>query len=736
MSVFGSLHIHKEFGIMTDVKDDKARKDAVSKASGKEVYAADLVFDGMIYACLVRTSVPRGIIKSIKLPDLPEGYHYFDDRDIPDGGKNELWMIQKDWKCFAAGASGYIGETIGILCGPDRTVLYQLRNGIEVEYEEQIPAASIEESIALKGGPIIGEDNHHCKVELESGEGDIEEIMEGAHKIVEEELKTGFQEHMHLETNGMVANYEDGKFVFYASCQCPFYIRKSVAGVVGITPEDIIVRQMSTGGAFGGKEHFPDVIAGPLILAEYYLKKPIKLIFNREEDTRFSVKRHPSLVKFKTALDRKGNILAMDSTVYYNAGRYLASSYIVIQRGCMHIEGVYRFPHARVRGFSMATNTFPSCAFRGFGAPQTIFALETHLTHIAESIGVDPVDYKKRYLIKQGDTTITNGKIVEKVRVPELIENVCKASGYYEKSRKYGFGSGKGIGFSLYNHGGAFTGNGESAIIKAVVKVRKQKDGTVLVKAGQTEMGQGFSSAVCRIAAKTLGIPYDKVIYNYPDTNLVPDSGPTAASRSTMVPGNLVMKACQELKSRWNEADEIECEAHYEHPEGYPWNQETFQGYAYLGYGWGACVVEVEVDARTAETKVKGVWSAHDVGNCIDPLIVHGQVNGGIAQGIGWASTELLENNGGYFKQHSMSDYIIPTSMDLPSQEVYYANEPYQWGPYGAKGMGELVFNGSGAAYVDALSRAINRKITSIPNPTETVMGHILHSEKLTGGRK
>lgn len=706
------------------------RVDAISKAKGEQQYVGDLEFEDTQYAVLIRSTIARGKILKINLPNLPEGFRYFDERDIPEGGKNELWMIQKDWKCFAAGEVGYVGETIGILLGPDRDMLYKLSKQVEIEYQEETPAVSIQDGIDLKGGAIIGDDNVHCKLELSTGD-DIDEAFKKADRIIEETIETGFQEHMSIETNGVIALWEDGKPTIYASSQCPFYIRKSVAGIINYKADDIIVKQMMTGGAFGGKEHFPDVLAGPALLATYITKKPVKLIFNREEETQFSVKRHPSMIKFRTAVDKKGDILGMDSVIYYNVGRYLASSFIVLQRGCFHVTGVYKFPSFRSKGFGIATNTFPSCAFRGFGAPQSIFAVETHMCHIAEQYGIDPIEYKKRYFIKKGDTTSTNGKVVENVKIPELLELVCKGSNYYQKIKKYKPGCGRGIGIALYNHGGAFTGDGESAKIKAHVEVKRHKDGSVSVYTGQTEMGQGIKTAMIKIAAKTLGIPVSKVKYEPQNTDLVPDSGPTAASRSVMVPGNLVQQACQKLKEKWAEKGEISAFADYKHPEGYPWDQDTFQGYAYIGYGWGACAVEVEVDKRTAEPKIVGIWSAHDVGNTIDSRVVHGQVNGGIAQGIGWASTELLENKDGHFKQHSMSDYIIPTSMDLPRQEVYYANEPYQWGPFGAKGMGELVFNGSGAAYIDALSRAIDRKISQIPVPTEKVMDYILHGETL-----
>ena len=194
-----------------------------------------------------------------------------------------------------------------------------------------------------------------------------------------------------------------------------------------------------------------------------------------------------------------------------------------------------------------------------------------------------------------------------------------------------------------------------------------------------------------------------------------------------MIVGRLVEEAANLMKPRYDKEEEFEVETNYTHPEGYPWDQSTFQGYAYLGYGWGVCAVEVSVDPCTGEVTTEGIWSSHDGGHLIDQQIVHGQVNGGVLQGIGWASTELMENIGGHFKQNSISYYIVPTSMDAPKQGVFFVDNPYQWGPFGAKGLGELVFNGSAAAYIDALSRAIGKRISSIPVPTEKVMEYMLH---------
>ena len=709
----------------TKIGDRIVRVDAVQKARGEAVYVCDMTLPNMQYAYMVRSTIARGRIKAIHVPELPEGYYFISAKDIPAQGKNELWMIAKDWRCFAEDYVLYVGETIGLVVGPDRSVLKRIKAQIKIDYEEQTPAVTIHDGIHCVGGPMFPEKNSNVMCELFCEKGrPMDEVFAEADEVFEETIETPYQEHVHLETNSAIADMEDGKFVFYASAQCPFYIRKSIAGLLDIPYDDIIVRQCTTGGAFGGKEHFPDVLCGALLVAENKIRKPIKMVFDREEDTQFSVKRHPSKCIYKTAV-KDGKITGVYGHIYYNCGAYLSSSYVVLQRGVFHGNGVYTFDNTYLKGEGIGTNMFPSCAFRGFGAPQTLFAIETHLDHLAHHLGVDPLEFKMQYLAKKGDETTTNGHIIEEVKLPEMLDVITRESDYWRKAKEYKPGCGRGIGIALYNHGGAFTGNGEQAIIKAHARLVKTGD-RVSIQVGSTEMGQGFKTSLRKICAATLGVSIDQIEYLDPDTSKVVDSGPTAASRSTMVVGRLVERAAQEMKERWSESD-FTTEVEYEHPDGYPWDQATFRGDAYLGYGWGVACVEVEVDKLTNEVKTLGVWSSHEIGKAIDELIVHGQINGGILQSLGYGSMEKLEVKGGRFKQKSMSDYVIPTSMDFPKQFYHIQENPYPWGPYGAKGMGELVFNGASAAYVDAVERALNTRFTSIPIPPEAIEEAMKH---------
>ncbi len=704
--------------ISTSIK----RVDAGIKTGGAARYISDIPFDGLLYGKIVRSSRARAIIKSVSVPALPKGYYYIDAKDIPSGGRNRIEMIKDDWPVFADEHVRFIGETIGLLVGPDRKELNRLRDEVKVEYEDLTPVFSIEEAEALKGGPIHGDDNTYADYRLQKGDPDA--AFAKAARVIEDTIQTGYQEHIYMEPQGVVARTEDdGKLGIFFSGQCPFYVRHAVSATMGVPEDQIRVQQAVTGGAFGGKEHYPDVISTPLAVAARKIGRPIGLFFDRVEDISFTPKRHPSVTRFKTALDEDGNILGMDIDVRIDAGAYESCSMVVLQRAIFSVNSVYNIPNVKIRGRAFATNNVPSDAYRGFGAPQGLFAMEAHMSHLARAIKVDELKLKQQYLLKQGDVTVTNGRIHEEVKLPEMIQRIDGMSGYSKKLKEYTPGSWKGVGISLFNHGSGFTGNGEQEIIKGVVKMRKRADGLVDLLVSNVEMGQGLQTTFRKIAAMVLELPVDSVIYNDPNTDLVPDSGPTCASRSIAVVGYLVQEAAKKLKDRWEESDIVEVQQQYEPPEGLvPWDQEKLQGDAYPSYGWGVNVIEVEVDPLTYEVITKGIWAVHDVGVAIDEKVVEGQVDGGIIQALGYGSLEKLEAKEGRFQQKTMADYTIPTTMDFPKIKSALVDNPYQYGPFGAKGAGELVFDGAAAAFADAVQMAINGDVKQIPVTPEYIM--------------
>ena len=703
-----------------EIRKSVRRVDAVAKASGLAKYISDYDFGDILYARLVRSTRPRAKILSVTVPELPEGYYYVDYRDIPEKGKNRIQMIKDDWKVFAEDEVRYVGETIALLIGPDRERILSILSEIKISYEDREPAYTIEKALACKGGAIVGDDNIYGEYDLVKGDPDT--AFNNAARVVEGTYRTGFQEHLYMEPQGMVGTWEGGRVNIYASAQCPYYIQKSVSSALGVDGKNVRIKQVTTGGAFGGKEHFPDVIAVPLAVAVNKIKKPIELIFDRIEDISYTCKRHPSRITIKTALDKENNITGMDIDTVINGGGYESSTLIVLQRALLHGIGVYNIPNAHVRGRAVATNTFPSDAYRGFGAPQGLYAIEMHMSQVAKEVGMFPADFKRKYFIKNGDMTITNATMKDNVKLEEMFAAADEMSDYTRKIREYENDPYRGIGISFVNHGGGFTGNGEQEIIKGLVRMKRTGENRAALYVSNVEMGQGLQTVLRKIAAKELGLKYTDIEYDNPDTDIVPDSGPTVASRSTMVVGYLIQECAKKLKGKWDEGVGAEAEHRYIHPSEYKWDQDTLQGDAYPTYGWGINVVEVEMDTVTYEVKTTGIWTVFDVGIPMDDTIMDGQVSGGVIQGLGYASIEKCEVLDGRFRQHTMADYVIPTSMDFPEIKNKFIDNPYKYGPSGAKGAGELVFDAAAPAYADAVQQLTGKNIYDIPVTPEMIM--------------
>ena len=710
------------------------RMDAIEKSQAMAQYIADMEFEGMIYARTLRADRPRAKIQAIDVPPLPEGYYIVDRHDVP--GKNRVKALIDDWPFFAEDVVNHVGEPILLVVGPDREVLQSLLSQIVVHYEDLDPILNIEEAQNRAKPPIYGEDN--CFAQYELAKGALDETFCDNIRIIESEYRTGYQEHAYIEPQGFVGLVEnDGKVAVYGSMQCPYYVKKALLDGLGCDPDGVRVVQTTTGGAFGGKEEYPSLIAGHVAFATLKTGRPVQLIFDRGEDIKASTKRHPSVFRYRTAFDEEGHILGMDVDVELEGGAYAGLSAVVLQRAMFAVTGVYDIDNLRVRGRALATNSVPAGAFRGFGAPQAHFAIEMHLEHIARELGKDPLDFKMSHALKQGDQTATGGCIWQAVKLPEMVERVEEMSEYHRKReeinqlRGNGKGPLRGVGSSLFFHGCGFTGDGEQAIIKAHVKLAKRSGGKVEILVSSVEMGQGAQTTLKKIVAETLGLPLEQIIYDNPDTDRVPDSGPTVASRTVMVVGRLLEKAAEEMKSQWDEGEEFEVTTVYKQPEWIQWDQETFKGDAYPTYSWGANVVEVEVDPITLEINICGVWGVYDIGVPIDERIVQGQIEGGLAQGLGHATIEVMNTEHGHILQDSLTDYIIPTAKDIPPIESDLVLNPYEEGPFGAKGAGELPLVGAAPALAAAVQHALDISIGDIPVTPEYLLKKIEQSALL-----
>ena len=689
---------------MTDISKSIRKTDAEEKISGKAIYVADIKMEGMLHALTVRSTVTHGNIKKITLPEFPVGYYSVSHLDIP--GKNIVKMILNDMPVFTDKEVTYLHEPILLIVGPDKAIVKDLVNKVKIEYEEL--------------EPNFNWDNSAIHYHFDKGIG--LKAFKSASKVIKYDYETGYQEQAYIEPQGFLGYLEGEKVTLIGSIQCPYYVKNAVIQALGSEEDQVRVIQPSVGGAFGGKEEFPSLMACQLAVAVKKIKKPIQLLYDREEDMLVTTKRHPSKIHFEAAVDENNEILGFKTYAGIDAGANIGLSGVVLSRALIACTGAYTINNLDISGDVFITNTVPNGAFRGFGAPQMYFAIEMFMEHIAMDLGIDHLDLRKKYLAKQGDKTSTNGEFRDPIIMEEMIEKAMEISDYKNKRKLYeNPESNKGIGMSFFFHGCGFTGSGEKNIIKAKVRLKKMKNNQVKILVAAVDMGQGIRTTLRKVVSHIIEIPIEDVIFDFPDTDFVPDSGPTVASRTMMIVGGLVGRAAKTMKERWSET-EFEVEKQYVQPDYIKYDEDKFEGDAYPAYSWGINILEVEVDKATYQVKVLNTWSVYDVGKAIDTRIVLGQADGGLAQGVAYGYLEVMKHENGVIRQKNMTDYIIPTAMDMGNMETVIYENPYAFGPYGAKGVGELTLVGGAPAVCFAIEQAIKRKITKIPATPEYLM--------------
>ncbi len=456
-----------------------------------------------------------------------------------------------------------------------------------------------------------------------------------------------------------------------------------------------------------------------------------------------TTKRHPARVRHRTGVSSQGKLLAQEIEVVMDGGAYATLSSVVLSRGVLHASGPYECPNVRIVGKVVATNTPPNGAFRGFGAPQTLFAAELHMEKIAATLGKDPLALRRLNCFRVGSETATGQKLTQSVGAREVLESAVKRGGYAKKKKEYArwnrkktHPSWRGVGLAVVFHGAGFTGAGEDYLASRA-GVSLARNGEILVKAASTEIGQGTTSMFCQIVADTLGVPYELVQVEIPDTGKVPDSGPTVASRTCMVVGGLLHRAAQKLKQAVEQhtgsfpdtraglrkvarklcdgKEEVSFEAQYQKPPGLLWDEETHKGDAYGVFSYAAVVADVEIDKLTYEVRVRDLATAVEVRRAINPLFVEGQVMGGTAQALGYALLENAVYENGVMQNAGLTNYVIPTTLDTPPLSAEILEKPYSRGPFGAKGVGELPMDGPAPAIAAAVYNATGRLITSLP---------------------
>ena len=695
---------------MTSVGRRVPRKEGIAKVTGAAKYIDDLSFPGMLHGTTIRSTIPCGEILSVRFAAGGDGFTVADHRDIP--GRNVIALIQDDQPCLAEREVRHFAEPILLVAHEDRERL--VHPDVHIEYRPRTPVYD----------PAASPTTFK---EISIEKGDLARGFEEAEVVVEGEYRAGLQEQLYIETNGVIAVPENGGVTVYGSLQCPYYVHKALCVLLGLPPAKVRVVQAETGGGFGGKEEYPSMIAGHASILALKAKRPVKIIYDRVEDMVATTKRHPSVVRHRTGVTRKGLLTAMDIDVLFDGGAYVTLSPVVLSRGAIHATGPYRCEHVRVHGRVTMTNTPPNGAFRGFGAPQTLFAAEVHMERIAEALGMDPVRLREKNALRAGDTTATGQKLGRDTSALAVLKEAVRRTDFRRRRRALE-GSNRGLGLSLFFHGSGFTGGGE---VKLASKASLELTATgARILVASTEIGQGTRTMHAQIVADTLGIPYERVEVSEADTKLVPDSGPTVASRTCMVVGKILQDCAREMKGRLGKMSPRQYLAkvgplvvtkEYEKPGEMRWSDETYQGDAYGAYGWACDVAEVERDPDTAQIRPVRLTAVADIGKAIHPMLAAGQVEGGTAQGIGYALLEEVSMREGRMANAQLTNYLVPTTLDTPPIDVAILEHPYAHGPFGAKGVGEMPIDGVAPAIVNAI-RHMGIDIRDIPATPERVM--------------
>jgi len=725
------------------------RPDALDKLNGRELYVGDIQWRGMLHAAVVRSTRPHARMLGIgahAAAAMPGVAAVLTARDIP--GENVIPVVLRDQPCLAADFTRYIGEPVALVAAGTSAQARAAAASVQIAYDDLPAVFNPLEARRHASVRIFGTDN--VFKHLEVIRGDAARAFAECAAIVKHTYHTPPQEHAYLETQGMLCVPAPGGVMqVYGRMQCPFYVREAVAAVLGLPLARVQVIQTTTGGAFGGKEDVPSLPAAQAALLAWHTRRPVKLIYGREEDIICTSKRHAAYIHAQHGARADGTLHAVEIEYVIDGGAYATLSPVVLFRGVVHAVGPYRCANVRIIGDAVATNNVPAGAFRGFGSPQVLFAAERQMDELARALHMDPVEVRRRNLLRTGDATITGQLLPESVGAHETLERALQTAHVrplraVPSSDPGRFARGTGISTIFYGVG---LGAGGARLARTGAEVCINEDGSVSCAVGTTEIGQGMRTVLSQIVADSLGIAPDLVTMLPTDTTRVPDSGPTVASRSTTMSGGALQDAAHTLRTRLLcvAAELLRCEAEelsvrggfvwrgsnathlswmqlvhtcnerriglaatgWHHPRELPFDWQTCQGDAYAVFAFATNIADVEVDRHTGRVRVLRIVAAHDVGTAVNPALVEGQIEGGTLQGMGYALYEEIVSENGRIKNPQFSTYIIPTAADMPEIVPVIVEARYSEGPLGAKGFGEQPLMGVAPAIANAVCHAL-----------------------------
>ncbi len=700
--------------------------DAPIHVRGESLYVDDVPAPhGMLHAAIFGSPVAHGKITNIdftaakKHPGFVDIFTY---ENIP--GENQIGAIIQDEPALAVDEVHFIGHPIAIVVATSADIAREIAKLCKVEVEELKPVVRARD--AHEKGHFIGTPRTFSI-------GDVDSAWEKCHLIVEGECEIAGQEHLYLETNRTRAIYEEGnRIVLYSSTQSPYAVQKTVARILNLPEHLIEVDVKRIGGGFGGKEDQATLWACLAALATFHLKRPVELVLNRVDDMLMTGKRHPYSADFKMGVDKDGKIIAYDCEMFQNSGSAADLSTAVLERSLFHATNSYFIPNAKIYAACCKTNLHPHTAFRGFGGPQAMFVIESAITAIAEKLDIDRAEIQRKNLLKKGDA-FPYGQCAEEDQAERCWDAAIEKFGYQARRDKVNefnennFDKKKGLALMPITFGISFT---KTFFNQASALVLIYTDGSVSISTGGIEMGQGVSTNMIHFAARELGISLERIRVESTNTTRIANMSPSAASATSDLNGNATILACTQIRERlfkfastqidgatpenlelkdgflwvdakkswtWEELvsnayfNRIGLSAHgfYATPNvHFDADKESGRPFSYHVYG--TAITEVTVDCIRGCYDIDWVGVVHGLGRPINPVVDLGQIEGGLAQGIGWMTLEeLAYNDDGKLTSHALSTYKAPDVYSAPEFEVEMLVNENPVGPHGSKAVGE-----------------------------------------------
>jgi CO/xanthine dehydrogenase Mo-binding subunit len=751
---------------MTDVVGRSAvRVDARDKVTGAARYPDDLALDGALHAKILFAGRPHARVRAIDASgaESVDGFvAILTAKDVP---VNEYGLQTRDQPVLCGPGSNkpgadvvrFVGDQVALIVAETELAAERARALVHVEYED-LPIVTDPFEALKPGAPILHpprapnpdhpefvcEGNLICHHQIRTG--DVDAAWAEADVVVEAAYHTPAQEHAYLQPEaGLAYIDEEGRIAVIVGGQWTWEDQHQIAHALGIEPERVRVIYPAIGGAFGGREDMSVQIV--LALAVQCLRRPVRIRWTREESIVGHCKRHPMWLWCKWGATSEGRLVAAQACVIADGGAYCYTTNKVLGNTAVTCTGPYEIPHVRVDVDGVYTNNVPSGAFRGFGAPQGILAAESQMNKLAEALGMDPVSLRLKNLLREGSLSAMGTPLPGGVNMVEVTQACARAAGWEEVGqtwRKPDLGTmpplrsswaggvprrpeslrrGIGLAVAFKNVGFSF-GYQESCWAKVELRGSTAIE-RALVYIGSAEVGQGAHTVICQMAAQALGVQVERVALVPSDTATSPgSSGSSSASRTTFMAGAAVRGAAERAMERW-QAEERPAvgEFTYLAPRTTPLDPETGQGMPNLAYGYVAEAVTVEVDVETGQLAVLRVVCADDVGKAVNPQQVEGQIEGAVAQAIGWATCERYVAEEGQVRTRELSTYLIPTVHDVPPEVVPVIVERADpRAPWGVRGMGEMPFIPLAPALVAAVHDATGAWLDELPLTPERVL--------------